>query len=471
MVFERLGRLATRHRIPIIAGWVIAAAVITLLAPNIEDAASSDTADFLPKDAPYEYASDVYTATFPGDTSLSSSIIVIDAREAPAGILDPDAPTFEEQVDTEIGRFISDLHRWLTSPDAPDPVDKVVSPIDTPTTAALMIASEQGENPALANRVALVRVSLTTSPSDDASKAALNAIDVWLADHLPAGVQTYQTGATPMVYDTTASIKTSVDRVIWITVILVVIMLLAVYRSPVSPFIPLFAVTMAYLITRGIVAYLGAHYITITSYANILLVTIMYGAGTDYCLFLISRFREEMADNPNIEQATSHTVHRVGETITSSAATIFVGFMAMIFAEMGIFNTSGPALALGIIISLAAGLTLVPALLATLGDRAFWPGKAMHRATGRLYAVTSKWVSTYPLMVIVVIVAVMAPLSIYGIQQPVTYDMLADLPDDMDTVVGFELMKASLGAGHVMPLTVVVTGRDMDEIAADIVHL
>ncbi len=201
---------------------------------------------------------------------------------------------------------------------------------------------------------------------------------------------------------------------------------------------------------------------TITSYANVLLVTIMYGAGTDYCLFLISRFREEMADQPGMEAATAHTVHRVGETITSSAGTIFVGFMAMIFAEMGIFNTSGPALALGIVISLAAGLTLVPALLATLGDRAFWPGKATHRANGRLYELTSKWVSTYPLAVILVIVAIMAPLSIYGVNQPVTYDMLADLPDDKAAVVGFELMKDSLGAGNVMPLTVVVTGRDPD---------
>ena len=57
---------------------------------------------------------------------------------------------------------------------------------------------------------------------------------------------------------------------------------------------------MAYLITRGIVAYLGEHAMTITSYANVLLVVVMYGAGTDYCLFLISRFREEMADDPGV---------------------------------------------------------------------------------------------------------------------------------------------------------------------------
>ncbi len=471
MFFERIGRSATHYRIPIIIAWIAAAVIVTLVAPNIEDVASSDTADFLPSHAPYEHAEKVYKSTFPKDTSTSSTVIVIDARATADGILNQDAAPFEEQLDTEVGRFIADLDQWLRGSSAPDNINAVVSPIDSPTTAALMIASEHGENPALANRVALVRVSLTTTPTEEASKKALHAIDDWLAEHRPADVHTYQTGAAPIVLDTTDSIKTSAERAIWVTVGLVVIMLLLVYRSPVSPLIPLSAVTAAYLITRGIVAYLGAHTMTITSYANVILVTIMYGAGTDYCLFLISRFREEMADQPGLEAATAHTVHRVGETISSSAGTIFVGFMAMIFAEMGIFNTSGPALALGIVISLAAGLTLVPALLATLGDRAFWPGKATHRANGRLYELTSKWVSTYPLAVILVIVALMAPLSIYGLNQHVTYDMLADLPDDKAAVVGFKLMKDSLGAGNVMPLTIVVTGRDPVGIAGDIVRL
>jgi uncharacterized membrane protein YdfJ with MMPL/SSD domain len=131
-------------------------------------------------------------------------------------------------------------------------------------------------------------------------------------------------------------------------------------------------VTVAYFISRGIVAALGASLITITSYTNVLLVVILYGAGTDYCLFLISRFREEMADENNgVEPAVTRTVHRVGETISSSAGTIFVGFTSMIFSEMGMFKTTGPALAFGIVTVLLAGLTFVPALLATLSNHAF----------------------------------------------------------------------------------------------------
>lgn len=470
MIFEFLGRFATRYRFAIIMAWVAVAVVVTLTAPDLNDVVSSDLVDFLPKDAPYQRASALYERVFPHDTALGSSVVVFDARASAEGILKPGAPTFEAQFDTEAGQFIRAFTEWADSA-TPEVISSIVSPIQSPALAAVLVAGEGSPDPALSNRVALVRINMTATATEPPAIAAMQQIDAWLAANRPAAVRAYQTGASPLVYGTSESVVTSADRAIWVTIGLVIIMLLTVYRSPVSPLIPLSAVTIAYLITRGIVAWLGAHYLTITTYANVLLITVMYGAGTDYCLFLISRFREEMADHPGVEAATAHTVHRVGETITSSAGTIFVGFMSMIFARMGIFNTSGPALALAVIVTLLAGLTFVPALLATLGHRAFWPRQATHRPVGRWYGLTSKWVSTRPLLVILIIVAIMLPLSVYGLSQHVTYDLLADLPDDKPVVVGFKLLQDSLGAGNTMPLTVVVTGRDPDRIAADIVRL
>ena len=471
MIFEFLGRFATRYRYPIIIAWIAAAIIVTLTAPKLEDVVSSDLVDFLPKDAPYQRATALYERVFPHDTALGSSVIVFDARDSAEGILNPDAPTFEEQFETEAGRYIRAFTEWASSDAAPEVLSAITSPTQSPTLAALLIAGEGSPDPSLINRVALVRVNMTETATEPPAIEAMQQIDAWLEANRPANVHAYQTGASPLVYGTSESVVTSADRAIWVTIGLVIVMLLIVYRSPVSPLSPLSAVTVAYLITRGIVAWLGAHYLTITTYANVLLITIMYGAGTDYCLFLISRFREEMADKPGIEAATAHTVHRVGETITSSAGTIFVGFMAMIFAKMGIFNTTGPALALAVIITLLAGLTFVPALLATLGHRAFWPGQATHRPVGRWYGLTSQWVSTRPLVVILVIVALMLPLSVYGLTQPVTYDLLDDLPDEKPVVMGFKLLQDSLGAGNTMPLTVVVTERNPDRIAADIVRL
>ncbi len=459
-MFERLGHFATRYRIPIIATWIALAVIITLIAPNINEVASSDQADFLPGNAPFIHANEVYEETFPKSFAPSSTVVVIDARQV-GGI-----PLTEQgAVDTtsDVGKMIKDLEDWLNSPDKPVNVRRVVAPTTSEAAVAMMLAEDRG--------VAIVRVSLSTSSTEKVTEETLNAIKQWLGEHQPQGVKTYQTGEAPIINNTTESVQTSVDRTIWVTVILVIVMLLLVYRSPVSPLIPLAAVTVAYLITRGIVAYVGEHYLTITSYANVMLITVLYGAGTDYCLFLISRFREEMADNIGVQPATQHTVRLVGETITSSAGTIFVGFMAMAFAEMGIFNSSGPALAIGIVVGLLAGLTFTPALLATLGERAFWPGHAKHRAGGRLYEVTSKQVSNRPLMTIVLIVALMVPFSIYGLGERVNYNMMADLPDNSSAVRGFNVMEGSLGSGSMLPLSVVVTGRDPDQIAAEIAHL
>lgn len=459
-MFQRLGRIVVQYRFLMIIVWIAIATLVTLIAPNIEDVASSDTADFLPNNAPFVHADRVYRETFPEDFAPSSMIIVVEDRR---GILNEGAETFEEQTNTPAGAFIQETEVWLSSADAPPIIQRVTSPLDSPSTALLMIAPD--------NHVAIMRVEFSTSETEEVTTEALDEIEDWVQQNRPEGVKTYQTGEAPIVNNTTSSIRTSVDRTIWVTVALVIIMLLIVYRSPISPLIPLMAVTLAYLITRGIVAYIGDTLMTITSYTNVLLVVIIYGAGTDYCLFLISRFREEMADDSNIRHSTTHTVQRVGETISSSAGTIFVGFVAMIFAEMGIFKTSGPALAIGIVISLLAGLTLVPALLAALGDRAFWPGKATHRSTGKFYEFTSRQVSSYPLRTILIIVVLMLPFSIYAVQQPVSYSLMNDLPDDSPAVEGYHKLKEGLGEGNILPLTVVVTGRSPETLAKDIAQL
>lgn len=462
MFFRRIGSFATRYRIPIIVIWIAAAVIMTLVAPNIDSVASSDQADFLPDNAPFVHAQQVYQETFPEGFAPGSTVIVLDAREA-GGVFDLNAETFEEQIDTPVGQFIVTLRDWLNSDDGPDNVTQVVDPAFSPSVAQLMVGPQ--------NDIAIVRVTFSTSNPEQETIDAQNAIDDWIAAHAPDGLAGYQTGEGPIINNTTESVEYSAHLTTQVTIALVIVLLLAIYRSPVSPLIPLVAVTLAYLISRGIVAFLGAHVMTITVYANLIMIVVMYGAGTDYCLFLISRFREEMADTPNTVEATTETIHRVGETIASSAGTIFVGFMAMVFAEMGIFNTTGPALAIGIVLSLLAGLTLVPALLATLGHRAFWPGEARHRATGRYYAAVSQFVSSRPILTIVVIVALMSPLAYYALTQSVSYDLLGDLPDDKSSVVGFRLMGESLGAGQIAPLAVVVTGRDPANIAQDIAEL
>ncbi|MBN2149575.1 MAG: MMPL family transporter [Anaerolineales bacterium] len=450
-MFRYLGSFVARYRVAVIFAWLILAAGLMLFAPDLASVSSTDQADFLPAQAPFVHAEAVQKQAFP-ESAASTSIIIIDAG---AG---------NDVHDPSVWAAIASLENWLASDAAPANIIQVFGPISQPDFADKLISHNQ--------RIALVGVSFDTVMDARPTAEAIAAIDEWLADNTPAGLAVYQSGDAALNAQAEESTFTTMDRTIWITIALVIVALLVIYRSPVSPLIPLGAVTVALLVTIGITALLAqAGVIAVLTQLNAILVVVIYGAGTDYCLFLISRFREELSQEDNVQNAVQRTVHLVGETISSSAGTVFVGFLSLTFAEMGTFRSAGPMLAIAIAITLLAGLTLVPALLSLLGRRAFWPGKASHRSSGRWYEATSRMASSRPLFTILVITAIMLPFSVYGLSRDLNYDMVSELPSDIPSVRGYHLLQEQMGGGVVFPLTVVVTERDAQSVAGDIVRL
>jgi RND superfamily putative drug exporter len=185
----------------------------------------------------------------------------------------------------------------------------------------------------------------------------------------------------------------------------------------------------------------------------------LFGAGTDYCLFLISRFREEMADTEMTSAAVKTTVRAVGETIASSAGTVIVGLAMMVFAELGLYNTTGPAIAIGVAITLLAGLTLIPALLSVLGLHAFWPRKASHVRDQGLWPRWAAKVVKHPIVALVVPVVVLVPLAWYGSGLARDFDMLGDLPKTDEARAGFDVLAEHMGAGSMRPLNILVIDK------------
>lgn len=451
-MFRRLGNFAANHRLLIIVGWIVIAAVLIVTAPPLDEVSSTDQRDFLPDNAPFAQAQRVFERTFPQEFGASSTVILIDAGEGG----DAHAP--------DIWTYMHQAEAWLTSDDAPENIADVAAPTTDPDFADALISPDK--------RIALISVKLTTPTDTVQSTEAVKAIERWLDANPPQGFRVYQTGEAGLNAQAEESTFTTMDRTIVITFGLVVVALLVIYRSPVSPLIPLFSVTVAFIASVGLIGHLAQlEVINVIAQVNALLVVVMYGAGTDYCLFLISRFREEMAEDIGVHEATQRTVRLVGEAISSSAGTIFVGFVAMIFAEIGMIRSAGPMLAIGIAVSLLAGLTLTPALLATLGNRAFWPGKASHRAHGRFYEATSKLVSSRPLVAILLIVAVMLPFSIYGLSRELNYDFVSELPENIPSVQAYHLLREHMGGGNLFPLSVIATGRDPQAVPAEIARL
>ena len=113
--------------------------------------------------------------------------------------------------------------------------------------------------------------------------------------------------------------------------------------------------------------------LTVNGQAAFILIVLVFGAGTDYALLLIARYREELRRYEDRHEAMAHAVHRAGPALVASSATVAVSMLILLVAEMNSTKGMGPVLAIGVIIALAAMLTLMPALLVIFGRWVFWP--------------------------------------------------------------------------------------------------
>lgn len=433
-MFDRIGRFAAKYRYPVILFWVACLVLATILAPDLAEVSVSEQSDFLPVGQPSLVAAYVAAEHFPNQSSPSQAVVVIKSEE---GTL----------RDAAAQAYLADLTAWLQNEAAPGVIGQVLSPVDPALASRLLSADGQ---------VGMIFASVQGAPQEKRVKDALKAIQARL-DQAPPGLKGYVTGSAAIANDYLTNALESAESTTLITVILVITVLLIIYRSPVSPFVPLLTIALAYGISRRLVALLGLAGWKISSFTDVFLVVLLFGAGTDYCLFLVSRFREFMADQQSGPTAARHTVGRVGETITSSAGTVLVGMASMFFARLRLFSNTGPCMAIGIFIALLAGLTLTPALLAVLGRWAFWPGHPRHAPEGGFWGRLAQWVTARPWLPLALGIIVLTPLAIYGQGQRRTFDLLADLPPEVPSKAGFLLLSERMGAGEVQPLDVIVT--------------
>ena len=433
-MFDKIGKFSAKFRYPIIVAWVVLTVVVLLFAPSLSDVVTSDQSSYLPDDEPSVVAAKMAAELFPDQASAAQAVLVIKSEDGPMD--DPDHQA-----------YIADLTDWLENDLSPDAVGAVLSPAD-PELADRLISDD--------GRVVMIVVGLRGSIEDPAVIDALEQMREKL-DAAPQELAGWVTGSVAILDDYMQGAMESVDRTTIITIVLVLTILLIIYRSPVAPIVPLLTIGLAVLVSRGVIGWMAHFGLTVSSITEVVLIVLLFGAGTDYCLFLVSRFREYTADALPGQESARLTVGRVGETITSSAGTVIVGMIALSFADMKILASTGPGLAVGIAIALVAGLTLTPALLAVLGKWAFWPSSVRHAEHGKFWGQLAHWVTTRPWIPLLFGLVVLVPLAVYGQGMQRNFDMLSDLPSDMTSKEGFDLLSESFGAGEMQPLEAIVT--------------
>jgi putative drug exporter of the RND superfamily len=337
-------RMVRIFAIPIIAFWALLAVSTNTFMPQVERVAEELAGPVVPHYAPSQRALLAIGAKFQESNSTSLAMIVLEA-DRPLGDVD------HQYYDDLMRRFKQD----------PKHVQYVMDLWGKPITAA-------GAQ-SLDGKCAYVLLRLAGDIGQMQANQSVNAVRHIVAnDPPPPGLKVYVSGAAPLASDTVAIANSSLNDITIVTIFLITGMLLLVYRSVVTLFVPLAGVLFELLVAKGVIATLGhLGYIELSSFAVNIVVALTLGAGTDYGIFLMGRYHEARHDGEGREEAFYTAYKSVTPVVLGSGLTIAGACFCLTFARLNYFHTMGPAVAIAMLFTITAALTLGPAFL-TVGS-------------------------------------------------------------------------------------------------------
>lgn len=288
------------------------------------------------------------------------------------------------------------------------------------------------------------------------------------------GVDVYLAGAGGTTADQSSAFSGSDATLLMITLGVVILILLVTYRSPLLWVLPILSAVVALGIAMGLLYLLAKHTsLTINGQTQFILIVLVIGAGTDYALLLIARYREELRRHQDRHEAMAYALHRAAPAILASAATVVVGLLCLLFAELNSTAGLGPANAIGVAVTYLVMVTLLPALLVICGRWIFWPfvprfdsseptNNGFWSRVGRRIAVRPRlvWIVTAGLLVLAGLGALRLDTS--GIPSDEQY------PDAVDSVIGQELLVEHGLVDASTPIQIVSTAAGAGDVIASV---
>ncbi|QES40460.1 hypothetical protein DEJ49_05185 [Streptomyces venezuelae] len=256
---------------------------------------------------------------------------------------------------------------------------------------------------------------------------------------------------------------------------IVIVILLFTYRSPTLLLAPLLSVVTALFTAQALIYLLAEHAdLTVNGQSAGILTVLVFGAGTDYALLLVARYREELRRHEDRHEAMALALHRAGPAVLASGATVVLSMLVLLAAEMNSTSGLGPVAAIGVTVGLLAMLSLFPALLVIFGRWFFWPliphvGSPEPTERG-LWARTGRRIDRRPRLIWGVTAATLALLSLGLLQLRADGLSNADaFTDKPDSITGQEVLARHFPAGSGDPL-VIVAGQAQEDAVARVVR-
>ncbi|MDY0407938.1 MMPL family transporter [Virgibacillus soli] len=431
--------------------WVVIIAIFSISWPSVNKEVVGSN-NLLPDDVMSIEANKIMNEQFPNHAGVP--LLVVWQRDG--GLQEADFET------------IQSLYKVLG--EKPLAYQSEIPPFDQmPAQALAAASSEDGE--AIVTPIFFSKRAETDQLKDAVSN--LNKMVDGISDQSELQVQ--YTGPVSIQIDAVSLFSQADVKLLIATVVIVLVLLIALYRSPILAFIPLIAVAFAYGLINPLLGLMASKgWIEVDAQAVSIMTVLLFGAGTDYCLFLISRYRDELLLVENQYTALRRAMSKTGGAIMMSAMTTVLGLFTLSLAHYASYHRFAVPFSLAIFVMAIALMTILPALLALFGRVAFYPfiprteemrrelekkkGKKLRDSKGksRLRTMTGELVTKKPIPIIVVCMILLGGLALFVPKIEYTYGLLDSFPEDMPSREGYTLISEHYAAGEVAPMYVIL---------------
>ena len=434
-ILDTFANLITRKRAKwlILVAWIVIIGLASPIGAQLSDVVDNDPVTFLPQGA-----ESLQVAELDDEFPSADSVTAVIVYQRDAGLTADDFVTVAGDQTAILTAF----------PDDPQ---------------GSAIPSEDG-------RTVFFTVQL---PNDEQTAAdETKKIRTLVTDNIE-GLQVKVTGPAGFLTDLTDVFDGIDTTLLLATATVVAVLLLITYRSPFLWIIPLltvgFANQTATAVVYGLVENFG---VTVNGQTQGILPILVFGAGTDYALLLIARYREELRRHEKSHDAMRAAIRSASPAILASSGTVVIGLLCLLLADLNSNKALGPVGAVGILCALFAMLTLLPALLLIFGRKVFWPfvpefGSASS-TKGNIFGRVGLWVSDRPRPVWIGTSIVLAILALGVIGLDTTLSQAEQFRDKPDAIIGQEMIAESFPAGAAQPTIVLSNTAQADAVQVSI---
>ena len=436
-MFENYSKLIQRHPKAVIAVWIVALLVALPFAAQVGDALNYDMTSMGGFDSESSEGQAIVEEHFGGSLTTDTVLAIPYEGDGELSRIDSgliDSGVLSDAVGERYGDSVG-----LT----------VLGSYGNGDSGVFLVSFSVGGGLSSMDEVGNLR-SVVASAMDDAG----------LSD-----MRTYVTGSVPIAYDTLQGANADMSVIDPISIVLIFVLLGLFFCSLVTAAVPPLVVGTAYGIVLSLIFALGGvmdiFYIT-----RVIVLVSMLGAGCDYSVFIISRYREERRSGKSKEDALSEAVVWAGESVLTSGLAVIIGFAVMALCSYSLVSSMAIVLAIGIVLAMLAALTLIPVVISIVGDRVFWPrdmefyrrmeasGSGLYgrltEAGRRYFTWAGKFSVNHAKAIVAVAILITVPLGYTAVTSDDSFDMISVMPDS-EAKNGVDAITESTDGGLLMP--------------------